>query len=230
MKLGPRYALTALLLGTFVLSGCQVADQAARIYLRTTPDGRELIKKWDHYAKIAGQLKKYHDEGQLGSDDVLEILIEEGVIKPLPGGGLPPPTAPGEPAPPKPAGRWRWPMKAGVISSEFGTRGGRAHEGLDIAADPRESIYAAASGEVIYAGSGLSGYGNTIILRHDDSTTSLYAHATTLEVGQGSSVSAGTLVATVGTTGRSTGPHLHFEVRVGETPVDPRDVLPRQPF
>jgi len=52
-------------------------------------------------------------------------------------------------------------MKAGVISSEFGTRGGRAHEGLDIAADLREPIYAAASGEVIYAGSGLSGYGNT---------------------------------------------------------------------
>jgi len=76
----------------------------------------------------------------------------------------------------------------------------------------------------------MSGYGNALIVRHADSTTTLYAHATRLLASEGTEVSRGTPVATVGSTGRSTGPHLHFEVRVGETPVDPRDVLPRQPF
>ena len=121
-------------------------------------------------------------------------------------------------------------MKAGVISSEFGTRGSRPHEGLDIAADTGEPIYAASSGTVIYSDDRMSGYGKALILRHADSTTTLYAHATTLLVAEGTRVERGHPVATVGSTGRSTGPHLHFEVRVGETPVNPRDVLPRQPF
>lgn len=225
-----RAATSLLLLLPLALTSCQVLDQAGRIYLSTTPDGRELLERWDRYAKIAQQLKTYHDDGQLSDEEVLEILIDTGVIERPTTGSLPPPGSPPAPPPEKPSGRWGWPMKAGVISSEFGTRSGSPHEGLDIAADPREPIYAAASGEVIYSGSGLSGYGNTIILRHDDRTTSLYAHATTLEVSKGSQVDRGVLVATVGTTGRSTGPHLHFEIRAGETPVDPRSVLPRQPF
>ena len=121
-------------------------------------------------------------------------------------------------------------MKAGVISSEFGPRSGRPHEGLDVAADPGEPIYAASEGTVIYSDDRMSGYGNAMIVRHANSTTTLYAHARTLLVSEGTIVSRGDPIATVGSTGRSTGPHLHFEVRVGETPVDPRDVLPRQPF
>jgi len=121
-------------------------------------------------------------------------------------------------------------MRVGVVSAEFGTRGGRPHEGLDVAADRGEAIYAASSGTVIYAGSSMSGYGNALIVQHDDRTTTLYAHATRLFALRGATVSRGAQIATVGSTGRSTGPHLHFEVRVGETPIDPRSVLPRQPF
>jgi murein DD-endopeptidase MepM/ murein hydrolase activator NlpD len=218
-----------LLIVALVFTGCQTLDQVSRVYLSTTPDGRALIERWDHYASIAKTLKSYHDDGELSNDEVLEVLVGVGVIdSPVPGGSTrrPSPDSP----PPKPTGSWRWPMKAGVVSSEYGTRGGNAHEGIDIAADPREPIYAAASGEVIYASNGMSGYGNAVILRHDDKTTSLYAHATTLEVRRGSQIPSGAVVATVGSTGRSTGPHLHFEIRVGETPVDPRSVLPRQPF
>jgi len=212
-----------------------------RIYLNATPEGRDLLKRYDHYAKIASQLKRYHDDGRLDSSEVLEVLIEAGVIEPLPppGTGGRRPTDPTDPrrdpdseTTPKPVSdsRWSWPMKAGVISSEFGQRTSKPHEGMDIAADPGEPIYAASSGTVIYSGNGMSGYGNALIVRHVDSTTTLYAHATTLDVDRGASVSRGTRIATVGSTGRSTGPHLHFEVRVGETPVDPRTVLPRQPF
>ena len=97
-------------------------------------------------------------------------------------------------------------MKAGVVSSEFGTRGGRPHEGIDIAAGIGEPIYAASRGQVIYSDDRMSGYGNAVIVRHDDRITSLYAHATTLVAGAGEVVERGQLIATVGSTGQSSAP------------------------
>ncbi len=228
-----RGARVALLVSVVITNAhCQIADQVTRAYLSVTPEGREKLKRYDHYASIAKKLKGYHDDGQLDSREVLDVLEDAGVIAPMPGPGGAPRPSPSPEAPPEPTSdsRWAWPMQAGVISSEFGQRGGRAHEGIDIAADVGEPIYAASSGTVIYSDDGLSGYGRTVIVRHVNETTTLYAHATSLLVREGARVSRGDPVATVGSTGRSTGPHLHFEIRVGETPVDPRDVLPRQPF
>ncbi len=224
--------LVALGVIAISVTHCQIADQMTRVYLATTPEGRDLLKRYERYAAIAEKLKQYHDDGELDSREVLDVLAEAGVIEPLPGPGTTPTPRPSPaPAPePRSDSRWAWPMKAGVVSSEFGTRGGRAHEGIDIAADPGEPIYAASQGTVIYSDDGMSGYGRAVIVRHANSTTSLYAHATSLLVREGAEVSRGDPVATVGSTGRSTGPHLHFEIRVGESPVDPRDVLPRQPF
>jgi murein DD-endopeptidase MepM/ murein hydrolase activator NlpD len=90
-----------------------------------------------------------------------------------------------------------------------------------------EPVYAIADGEVIYAGDGLSGYGNVVILRHDRKTTSLYAHNSELKVKLGDQVTKGALVALLGNTGHSTGPHVHFEIRDGDVAVNPRDVLPK---
>jgi murein DD-endopeptidase MepM/ murein hydrolase activator NlpD len=227
--------LAALLTFTLPLGGCATLDQVSRLYLNATPEGRDLLKRYDHYAKIADQLKRYHDDGGLDGAEVVEVLIDAGVIEPVPGhppGGdrRPDPSEPQDPPKPASDSRWGWPMEAGVISSEFGQRSSKPHEGIDIAADIGEPIFAASSGTVIYSGNGMRGYGNSLILRHADSTTTLYAHAAALDAKQGANVSRGTRIATVGSTGRSTGPHLHFEVRVGETPVDPRSVLPRQPF
>lgn len=143
------------------------------------------------------------------------------------------PSPPVEEAPPRrqpPRPRWRWPLKVGVISSEFGRRGSRRHEGMDIAARRGEPIYAASPGRVIYAGSRMSGYGKALILHHGDDTTSLYAHAREIRVRKGDRVETGAPIATVGATGRATGPHLHFEIRVGATPIDPRKRLPRSPL
>ena len=83
-----------------------------------------------------------------------------------------------------------------------------------------------ADADVIYAGNGMTGYGNVVILRHDQQMTSLYAHNSELKVKQGEHVKQGTLIALLGSTGRSTGPHVHFEIREGDAPINPRVILP----
>ena len=82
-------------------------------------------------------------------------------------------------------------------------------------------IYAIADGEVIYAGDGLRGYGNVVILRHDRKTSSLYAHNSELKVKQGDTVKQGTLIALLGSTGHSTGPHVHYEIWINGRPENP---------
>lgn len=100
----------------------------------------------------------------------------------------------------------------------------RAHHGVDFAAPEGAPILAAQGGVVVSAGP-RGGYGNAVEVAHPDGTTSLYAHAHEVTVREGQQVAAGEVLATVGSTGRSTGNHLHFEVRVGGRPVDPRSAL-----
>ena len=112
-----------------------------------------------------------------------------------------------------------WPVSGPVVSG-FGMRWGRMHEGIDIAAGMGTPIHAAASGTVIHAG-WLGGYGNLVVLDHGDGLATAYAHASAILVVVGQSVSQGETVSLVGSTGHSTGPHLHFEVRVNGVAVDP---------
>jgi murein DD-endopeptidase MepM/ murein hydrolase activator NlpD len=115
-----------------------------------------------------------------------------------------------------------WPV-SGVVTSGFGMRWGRMHEGIDIAAPSGTGIRAAAAGRIIYTGY-MGGYGNITIIDHGNGLSTAYAHQSSIYVG-GGSVSQGTVIGTVGTTGNSTGPHLHFEVRVNGSPVDPMGYL-----
>jgi murein DD-endopeptidase MepM/ murein hydrolase activator NlpD len=85
---------------------------------------------------------------------------------------------------------------------------------------------AAADGEVVYAGSGIRGYGNLVVLQHPGDLLTVYAHNSELFVAPGQAVRAGERIAAVGQTGRATGPHLHFEVRQGQIPRDPVPYLP----
>jgi len=119
-----------------------------------------------------------------------------------------------------------WPV-AGSINDYFGAPrgGGTYHSGLDIGADSGTPIAAAAGGQVVLASSGY-GYGNYVIVRHDNGYETLYAHLTEIYVAQGQWVAQGEAVGTVGSTGWATGPHLHFEVRVGGASVDPLSYLP----
>jgi murein DD-endopeptidase MepM/ murein hydrolase activator NlpD len=112
-----------------------------------------------------------------------------------------------------------WPVN-GPVTSGYGMRWGRLHEGIDIAAATGTQIWAAASGTVIYAG-WLGGYGNLVVVDHGNGLATAYAHASAILVSVGQSVAQGETVALVGSTGNSSGPHLHFEVRVNGTAVDP---------
>ncbi len=124
--------------------------------------------------------------------------------------------------------RFNWPVY-GTLSSHFGNRGGEKHEGIDIAAPKGTQVLASRSGHVIYSGNKISGYGKMVILRHPDTYATVYAHLSKINVKKGDFVSRGQSVGKVGSTGRSTGPHLHFEVRNRRTPTDPLALLPSPP-
>jgi murein DD-endopeptidase MepM/ murein hydrolase activator NlpD len=116
-------------------------------------------------------------------------------------------------------GRLAWPVK-GVLYSRFGPRQGQHHDGIDISAPEGTIVGAAAAGRVVYAGQ-QSGYGSLVILRHTGGILTVYAHASELLVRDGDDVQEGAPIARVGQSGRTTGPHLHFEVREGSRPTDP---------
>jgi len=116
-----------------------------------------------------------------------------------------------------------WPCD-GVVVSGFGMRWGRMHEGIDIGCAYGTPNRAAASGTIIYAG-WLGGYGNLVVVDHGNGLSTAYAHASSILVSVGQTVSQGQTVSLVGSTGHSTGPHLHFEVRVNGVAVDPLPYL-----
>jgi murein DD-endopeptidase MepM/ murein hydrolase activator NlpD len=126
-----------------------------------------------------------------------------------------------------------WPLKPGSywISSPFGNRyhpilgQWRLHTGVDLAASSGTTIRAAGDGIVLDAG-WMGGYGLTVIIAHTSTVSTLYAHASSVLVSGGQTVSEGQSIARVGSTGWSTGPHLHFEVRVDGEPKDPTKYLP----
>jgi murein DD-endopeptidase MepM/ murein hydrolase activator NlpD len=124
--------------------------------------------------------------------------------------------------PPSSAG-FIWPT-SGTLTSGFGWRWGRMHEGIDIAAPTGTPIAAAASGTVIYAG-WMGGYGNLVVIDHGNGLATAYGHQSSIAAGNGTYVSQGQTIGYVGSTGNSTGPHLHFEVRVNGSPVDPLGYL-----
>lgn len=123
--------------------------------------------------------------------------------------------------------KFRWPVD-GSVSSRFGMRKGNPHEGIDIAAVRGTPVRSSRAGHVIYSGDGISGYGNMVIVRHNDAFATVYAHLSKSTVKKGQFVSRNQMVGKVGSTGHSSGPHLHFEIRNGRLPVDPLDYLPGQ--
>lgn len=123
------------------------------------------------------------------------------------------------------------PVRGYEVNSPFGQRKlafeahARMHKGVDIAAPRGTSVYAAAEGEVVRRGYDAAGYGNFVELRHPNGMTTLYGHMSRVDLATGDKVYAGSRVGLVGSTGRSTGPHLHFEVRRDGRQVDPTRVM-----
>ncbi len=128
----------------------------------------------------------------------------------------------------KGSGTLGWPSTSGYISSPMGTRNGRPHKGIDIARTDRStspSILAADSGTVVTIGDASDGYGNKIIIDHGNGMRTLYAHLANISVRAGQSVKKGQTLGVMGTTGRSTGIHLHFEVHVNGSVQNPMRYL-----
>jgi murein DD-endopeptidase MepM/ murein hydrolase activator NlpD len=130
-------------------------------------------------------------------------------------------SAPGDTTPS--AAGFVWPVNGPVVSG-FGMRWGRMHGGIDIAAGSGTPIRAAAAGRVVYSG-WMSGYGNLVAIDHGGGVSTAYAHQSSIAVGNGQVVSQGETIGSVGCTGHCFGPHLHFEVRINGSPVDPLGYL-----
>jgi len=136
------------------------------------------------------------------------------------------PEAPPSAAPGGKQARFRWPVDAPRVTSVFGSRWGRPHEGIDLQAAIGTPVYAADEGEVVYAGNTVRGYGNMVVLKHGDALMTVYAHNSVLLVKVGQHVSSGQRIALSGQSGHATGPHVHFEVRRDQVPRDPLQYLP----
>jgi murein DD-endopeptidase MepM/ murein hydrolase activator NlpD len=142
--------------------------------------------------------------------------------------GLPTPRAVDpdpEPPPPRGSRTFQWPVRGPVIS-DFGSKpGGLQNDGINISAPRGTPIRAAEAGTVVYAGNELRGFGNLLLVRHRDGWVTAYAHAEELLVKRGDEVRRGQVIARVGNTGGVPVPQLHFEVRKGSRPVNPREFL-----
>ncbi|MGN6719443.1 MAG: peptidoglycan DD-metalloendopeptidase family protein [Candidatus Binatia bacterium] len=118
-----------------------------------------------------------------------------------------------------------WPI-VGTVNSGFGARGSGFHDGIDIGAPEGSPVHAIEKGEVIYSDQ-IRGYGNIVIIRHGSGMVSVYAHNQINLVRAGQDVEQGEIIAKVGSTGRVTGPHLHFEIRKHNVAQDPVRYLPQ---
>ena len=138
-----------------------------------------------------------------------------------PGGGSTPTTTPA--SPPPVAGGFGWPCGGGV-NSPYGPRWGGFHSGIDIGCASGAAVGASKGGTVIFTGFN-GGYGNLVLVDHGGGVVTAYAHLSSIAVSSGQSVGGGSFLGSVGCTGSCTGPHLHFEVRVNGSTVDPLSYL-----
>ncbi len=134
-----------------------------------------------------------------------------------------PKTAARKRPPAEPAPDWHWPTQGRVVAGFVATNG----NGVDIAGKKGQPVFAAAGGRVVYSGSGLIGYGQLIIVKHNNTYLSAYGHNDDLLVAQGATVKAGQRIATMGK-GPGERPVLHFEIRQNGEPVDPIRLLPKR--
>lgn len=179
---------------------------------------QHTVQKGDTIASLA---KKYSADvseiahfNELAADASLAV----GTVITVPDGELPATaskSAPGRAGGPSAAGYYGWPLSGGVI-----TQGIHGYNALDIGASNGTDIYASAGGTVVIARNGgwNGGYGNYVVIKHSNGTQTLYAHASQVVTSAGARVEKGDLIALVGSTGKSTGNHLHFEVRGATNP------------
>ena len=215
--------LASALFASVLLSGCVAED--ARTQLDWVPASDAV-----HHHHIASNLPPHHPAAH-HRDPVQPANLDCPTPRAKPGwytatNAPPPETQPATYAPPS-AGTlaFVWPVSGPVIS-DFGTTlsGGR-NDGINIATPFGAPIHAAAAGQISYAGNELKGYGNLVLIKHDDGYVTAYAHAERIVVNRGDYVAKGQIIGYSGQTGDVTSPQLHFEIRKGVQPVNPHSLL-----
>jgi len=201
------------------------AELLAGAAFHTVEKGQTLYGISRHYGVPLPQLLAAN---QMRETDVLHIgqrlrIPGAASASPPPGalGASPPPGKVATKPPPPGVEKLRleWPVK-GMLYAKFGKKGQEVHDGIDLAAPLGTPVRAAAAGKVLYAGE-QKGYGRIVIVEHSAGVVTLYAHNHELHTQTGAEVAAGAVIATVGKSGRTSGPHLHFELRLNGIPVDP---------
>ena len=192
-----------------------------------------LGRDWKELAAINGIAAPYTIKPgqviQLSRKTSTRAVATKPVAKPVSKPATPPaskPAATQKPiAVPSTAGKWQWPAEGAVIS-RFSS-GSSLNKGIDIAGRLGQPVRASSKGTVVYAGGDLRGYGEMVIINHDDTYISAYGHNRRLLVNEGQQVSAGQQIAEMGSTGTDQ-VKLHFEIRRQGSPVDPLQYLPKR--
>lgn len=188
----------------FMISACSSMKSGQYVYVETPSHVKKMAKT---YGVSVEDLKKANPDKSFQKEwifipskvGIAYFLKDTYVIENYEGLGT---------------GRFLWPVPHHFkVSSSFGPRGRKHHDGIDIPAPRGTPIVAVDTGVVIYSDNGIRGYGNMIVLAHGDDIFTVYAHNRKNKVDKGDRVERGDVIAELGNTGRSTGPHLHFEIR-----------------
>jgi murein DD-endopeptidase MepM/ murein hydrolase activator NlpD len=226
-----RYVRPLLVLVFFSVAGCASQTTVSKprpqgTYHVVTP-GETLFRIGKAYGVTYQELARVNGIKDAGQIRAGQRIFIPGASRPLPVETITPAEpAPAAPVLPEPGFEtFLWPVN-GTINSGFGPRGSSFHDGIDIAAPEGTPILAIEAGEVIYSDQ-LRGYGNMVIVRHAGGIVSVYAHNEANLVREAQTVARGEVVARVGSTGRVSGPHLHFEIRRNNAAQDPLRYLPQ---
>jgi len=211
------------LLVVLFLAACSTIIPVKNGVFHTVGPGEDLWRIADAYnvdPKVVAEINGIYNPDDIRTGDKLFIPGAKKVV-------VVPPASVEELAAKVRSEAFIWPVQ-GMIFSLYGPRWGRLHEGIDISAPRGTPVVAAKDGIVVVAGvkGGYGGYGNTVEIKHDDGFMTRYAHLSETVVKEGDIVKAGDLIGAVGSSGRSTGPHCHFEIRYHDVPLNPLYFLP----
>ena len=211
-----RLLLSLILLLTIVTS-CTSMKSGQYVYLKTPAQMKHIAR---NYGVTMDEIKNANSEKALQGKEWIFVPTKVGIAYLLRD------TYVIEDYSSLGKGRFIWPVPQFYkVSSHFGKRGGRNHDGIDIPAPKGTPIVSVDNGVVVYSDNGIRGYGNMIVIAHSDDIFTVYAHNRTNKVDKGDKVRKGEKIAEIGNTGRSTGPHLHFEIRVKNKVRNPAQFL-----
>ena len=234
-ELKPRASVVPVLLVSLILFGC--APTAGTLPKKRPPGIYHVVKSGENLFRIGKAYDiSFHELARvngIGDSDRIRTgqrILIPGATRQLPVDVIAPSeTFPEKPSDPEKGEAERngfiWPLN-GAIASPFGPRRAGFHDGVDIAADEGTPIRAVEDGDVVFSNQ-LRGYGNIIIVRHPRGFASVYSHNRKNFVREGQKVSKGDVIGEVGSTGRVSAPHLHFEIRKNNVARNPLDYLPK---